>query len=702
MKKLLYIIALCALFASCEKPEEPIVDEALALTASADSVVCEPQLGDVTALQLEWTAGTNRGTGSAISYTLDMSIDGVSDAPVQFVIGRTSDRTLTWSHIQLSDTLCKYFPKMEEKKFYTCTLRMRALVQMTDEEQVSEPVHIVIARNPSVLGLLLQSDSVSCFPSMNDQIAWQIRWTPADNHGVEQEIIYTVDIDKDSTFTAGVHFTLDSAYRALELSHADLTKMIDQSFPEMNENRFYTLYLRVRAKIAQSNEEQFSSAVGVQVCRYANEVSPLLMVGDAAPNGWDKDRATPMPLDENDPNRHVWQGTLQKGEFKFLVSKQDWFPCYVCNYDAPTQMVCRENDNDGYYDFKWVVPATGEYRIEADTKQMTIAIIPVGEGMHLYLIGDATPVGWEREKALQMDRDENNPNMHTWQGLLKEGEFKMLTSTEDWYPCYVKNGADETKMEYCEHEGDQMDFKWYIKTPGEYRIEADIKLNMISITYVAGDGSLYLVGDATPNGWDKDHATLMNRDAEHPNIHTWQGDLKRGEFKMLTSLKDWNPCYVRDKDDASKMVYRENDEAYEDLKWYVSTAGEYRITANTEAMTILIEYLTQEEHSHIYMIGDATPGGWSWDDITEMDHPQAHIFTYEGTLKAGDLKFPTEIKTDWSGTMIYAPRPDCVPVLQDEYDEHAGSPDNKWKIPAEGIWRIKIDTQNKTISFKQL
>ena len=283
MKKLLYIIALCALFASCEKPEEPIVDEALALTASADSVVCEPQLGDVTALQLEWTAGTNRGTGSAISYTLDMSIDGVSDAPVQFVIGRTSDRTLTWSHIQLSDTLCKYFPKMEEKKFYTCTLRMRALVQMTDEEQVSEPVHIVIARNPSVLGLLLQSDSVSCFPSMNDQIAWQIRWTPADNHGVEQEIIYTVDIDKDSTFTAGVHFTLDSAYRALELSHADLTKMIDQSFPEMNENRFYTLYLRVRAKIAQSNEEQFSSAVGVQVCRYANEVSPLLMVGDAAP-----------------------------------------------------------------------------------------------------------------------------------------------------------------------------------------------------------------------------------------------------------------------------------------------------------------------------------------------------------------------------------------------------------------------------------
>ena len=71
-------------------------------------------------------------------------------------------------------------------------------------------------------------------------------------------------------------------------------------------------------------------------------------------------------------------------------------------------------------------------------------------------------------------------------------------------------------------------------------------------------------------------------------------------------------------------------------------------------------------------------------------------------LKRGEIKFPTEIKSDWSGEMLFAPEPNCEPTENGTFDAHKGDPDNKWVIPAAGNWSIRIDIQNTTISFKQL
>ena len=121
-----------------------------------------------------------------------------------------------------------------------------------------------------------------------------------------------------------------------------------------------------------------------------------------------------------------------------------------------------------------------------------------------------------------------------------------------------------------------------------------------------------------------------------------------------------------------------------------------------EALTIEVAYLGGEAYTHIYMIGDAAPGGWSWDNLTEMSHPEENVFTYEGPLAAGQLKFPTEIKSDWSGEMIYAPEADCAPSGKGRFDIHAGDPDNKWLIPESGDWSIRININDTTISFVRL
>ena len=226
-------------------------------------------------------------------------------------------------------------------------------------------------------------------------------------------------------------------------------------------------------------------------------------------------------------------------------------------------------------------------------------------------------------------------------------------------------------------------------------------VRLIAAWYASGQTELYLVGDAAPNGWDREHATPMVMDMTNPKIFTWTGLLRKGEFKLLTTTDDWLPCYVSDENDPTRMHYRKTEDDYPDFKWQVSTTGNYRIVADTKELTLSITSLGGEAYSHIYMIGDATPGGWSWDNITELEHPETNIFTWEGTLHRGEIKFPTEIRSDWSGEMLYAHTPDCAPSENGTFDAHRGDPDNKWTIPASGTWKIQIDIQNTTISFTQ-
>lgn len=239
-----------------------------------------------------------------------------------------------------------------------------------------------------------------------------------------------------------------------------------------------------------------------------------------------------------------------------------------------------------------------------------------------------------------------------------------------------------------------------VTATGDVQISPEVPFSLVS--FPSANTPLYLIGDATPNGWSMGYATLMNWDMTQPTLNTWQGHLRKGEYKILTSLNDWFPCYVRDSTDDGKMFYRAQETDYPDFKWSVAEPGEYILSADTKDQTLSVTCLYTETYSDIYMIGDATAGGWSWDAITTMKHPSADLFTYEGHLNAGQIKFPTEIKQDWTGEMLYAPVPDCAPSENGAYVARSGGEDNKWLIPEAGKWRITIDVKSTTISFKKL
>ena len=265
--------------------------------------------------------------------------------------------------------------------------------------------------------------------------------------------------------------------------------------------------------------------------------------------------------------------------------------------------------------------------------------------------------------------------------------------------------ADTLYLTYPEvKEGEYVVFDCRVRAQvvqtGEEQVSPVVKVAIAWNATMMTD--LYLVGDATPHGWDLARATAMVMDMTNFTTFSWTGTMHKGEFKLMSTTEDWFPCFVKDSTDDSKMVYRDSEERYPDFKWAIAKTGNYRITADVEALTIEIAYLGGEAYSHIYMIGDAAPGGWSWDNLTEMQHPETGIFTYQGHLNTGQIKFPTEIRSDWSGEMLYAPVPDCAPAENGTFDAHAGDPDNNWLIPESGEWSIRININDTTISFTKL
>lgn len=106
---------------------------------------------------------------------------------------------------------------------------------------------------------------------------------------------------------------------------------------------------------------------------------------------------------------------------------------------------------------------------------------------------------------------------------------------------------------------------------------------------------------------------------------------------------------------------------------------------------------------HLYMVGDATPAGWSIDNPYEMtrDENNKYLFTYHGKLKTGEIKLPLS-KGDWGATFVYAPAADTEindkGVASDAIDIRKGGADNKWKVTKTGIYTFAVDLRTHKLS----
>lgn len=221
--------------------------------------------------------------------------------------------------------------------------------------------------------------------------------------------------------------------------------------------------------------------------------------------------------------------------------------------------------------------------------------------------------------------------------------------------------------------------------------------------------TLYMVGDATPAGWSIDSPYGFTRDAQDKYIFTYDGNLNVGEMKCPLKPGDWGGTFFYAPANGTKIGRQgcESDQfamrsGGNDDKWRVEEAGHYRLTFDLRAHTFKAEYLGAPIKSvdpykaaGLYLVGDATPAGWTPENGTPCTKKDDYTFVYEGPLSVGEMKLTVDPSQGWGGTWVHAPGEGTVigkqGVASDDIDIYAGGADHKWRVEQAGIYRLTFD-----------
>ena len=350
----------------------------------------------------------------------------------------------------------------------------------------------------------------------------------------------------------------------------------------------------------------------------------------------------------------------------------------------------------------------------------------------LYMVGDATPNGWDIGNPTPLSASTDDALIFTWEGPLYKGELKLCLTTGSWDAPFIRpvvNGTEITKTaisnaKFAMHAGDPDD-KWRIADAGKYKLTFDLRHWTMSTEYLGEldapviepieAETLFIVGDATPNGWNIDAPTQLAKMSQY--VFQYEGNLLAGELKACLSTGDWGVSFIRPTFGGCKISKNGVESAdfvfttNPDDKWQVVEAGEYRLTFDLEHWTISAEALgggttgkDPLEANVVYIVGDATPNGWSIDSPTQLTKESQYVYVYEGTLTQGELKACLQTGS-WDVPFIRPIFANCRidgNGVENPDFVFTANPDDKWKVEEAGDYRLTFDLEHWTLNAKKI
>ncbi len=319
----------------------------------------------------------------------------------------------------------------------------------------------------------------------------------------------------------------------------------------------------------------------------------------------------------------------------------------------------------------------------------------------LYLLGDATPKGWDANNATEMTAVTNTPKAFSWTGRLNAGKFKFITTLGEFAPSYNK-GQSNSSLYYRSSFDDPYDEQFEITEGGNYKIAVNLITMAIAIERTAGPEyeRLWFVGD--PTGWTFKEMTVNPLDPFkfHYNDNLSAG----GEIKIGTVQGDFDAVFFRPTvNNTAEGSNLDVDKwaGNPDFKWNI-TGGTYKITLDIREMKI--DILPFTPYSAVYMVGDATSIGWDVANAIPMqvNSGNPNEFTWTGTLKPGELKFSMDKQSDWNGAWFTASQANMAPSgtpQQMIYSERGSGLDYKWRIAENGTYSITLDQLKETVTI---
>lgn len=373
--------------------------------------------------------------------------------------------------------------------------------------------------------------------------------------------------------------------------------------------------------------------------------SPIGIIGDATPNGWDND--TNMFKDTLEHGYFIVLD-LTEGSAKFRKD-DDW----VVNWgsaDFPSGIGTQDGDNIA------VSPA-GKYMITLDTMTGAYNFEPIIEFEFISIIGDATAGGWDTDTDLTQDA--GNPDLWKSNVTLTTGELKFRAN-HGWDLSW---GGTNFPVDTAVVNGDNIP-----AVAGDYQLTFNTATLEYEFLIIEAFTTIGIIGDATPSGWDAD--TDMVQNAVDSAVWEVRLVLTDGEAKFRADndwVANWGsgdfPAGVGTQDGANIPV----------------VAGEYKITFNS----ITGEYNFEEiiVFTTVGLIGTGSPlGNWDEDVNLIQDAVDEHLWALPNvTLFDGEVKFRAE--DDWA-----------VNWGAEDFPSGVGTQDGPNILSVAGAYSVSINT----------
>lgn len=370
----------------------------------------------------------------------------------------------------------------------------------------------------------------------------------------------------------------------------------------------------------------FSAITGVYYFVYE---SPIGILGDATPTGWDEDiNLFPSATDSNE---YFITLPLVQGKAKFRQN-DDW----AVNWGAeefPSGI-----GTQGGKDIP--IPNAGKYEITFNKATGAYKFTELVSFKSIGIIGSATAGGWDNESPLSRD----GGNADLWKGTitLKEGAFKFRADSA-WA---VSWGGGTFPSDTASLTG--TDIAVSADRAGDYLVSFNTKSLIYNFIKIGNYTSIGIIGDATAGGWDVE--TKMIQDATDKSVWRLRTDLVEGELKFRAN-DNWDiswggetfPIGTATSDDGPNIPI---------------TSGDYKITFNSTTGAYNFESVV--EYDSISLVGKSGPfNAWPADgdkgakdtylikdpvDANHWTHPSVTLTDFAATTDGG-VKF--RANTDW-------------------------------------------------------
>ena len=455
---------------------------------------------------------------------------------------------------------------------------------------VNAPLAISVSDSSLVLNQANQNNTAITF-----------NWTTGTNNGNNAAISYSFQMDlKGKDFGNPVSVDLGKQTYTLNYTTGQLNDSVIKHW-NITPGTPANLEARIIANVSGSSlPPQISNIKEIVVTPYKPVSATLYIVGDATATGLNLSTADSLTPDALVPGLFHYQGTLTPGYFKFITTLGLPLPSYNEGSDS-NHIILRQSNSDPNNQF--AIYNASVYQISVNLITLTISYTPAALPLfkQLWIVGDATPNGWNINVPNKMYVDVFNPFVFRYNEVLAVGEFKIPTALGNWNGDYYRPltndpSITDTTAALVFGNTNPPDNKWKISTAGPYKIALNISTNSIHITPFTPYTSLWMVGDATPVGWNINTPQPMVPTPGDPYTFTYTGPLTVGEFKIPVTTGNFNCPYFRPATNhppisdisAPYVAVNQAPADVNDYKWYISVAGNYKVSLNQLYETISI------------------------------------------------------------------------------------------------------------------